>query len=160
MAAGDDIKLDFAGRGCRCYLGVADGFTVEPSFGSTATVTREHIGGLRGEKLKSGDLLPQCRREHAQYLYLAAHLAAALPGHGDPAGDTGLPAGAFQPPAAAAPVQPRLHRLRALRPHGLPPEGPAIACDIDGILSEGICFGAIQIPQTANPLCCSTTARP
>ena len=37
VAAGDDIKLDFAGRGCRCYLGVADGFTVEPSFGSTAS---------------------------------------------------------------------------------------------------------------------------
>jgi allophanate hydrolase subunit 2 len=31
-------------------------------------------------------------------------------------------------------------------------EGAAIACDIDGILSEGICFGAIQIPADGQPI--------
>ena len=31
-------------------------------------------------------------------------------------------------------------------------EGPAIACDIEGILSEGICFGAIQIPADGQPI--------
>jgi allophanate hydrolase subunit 2 len=31
-------------------------------------------------------------------------------------------------------------------------EGPAITCDIEGILSEGICFGAIQIPADGQPI--------
>jgi len=30
--------------------------------------------------------------------------------------------------------------------------GPAINCDIDGILSEGICYGAIQIPPDGQPI--------
>jgi allophanate hydrolase subunit 2 len=39
--AGDRISLEFANTGCRSYLGVADGFNIEPCFGSTATVMRE-----------------------------------------------------------------------------------------------------------------------
>ena len=31
-------------------------------------------------------------------------------------------------------------------------EGPAIHCDIEGILSEGICFGAIQVPADGQPI--------
>ena len=31
-------------------------------------------------------------------------------------------------------------------------EGPAIECDIEGILSEGICLGAIQIPADGQPI--------
>ena len=31
-------------------------------------------------------------------------------------------------------------------------EGPAIHCDIGGILSEGICFGAIQLPPDGQPI--------
>ena len=31
-------------------------------------------------------------------------------------------------------------------------EGPAITCEIDGILSEGICAGAIQIPPDGQPI--------
>ena len=57
-AAGDDIQLEFAEQGCRAYLGVADGFTIPPSFGSSATVMRENIGGLHGDKLHAGDELP------------------------------------------------------------------------------------------------------
>jgi len=57
VTAGDRVTLDFAESGCRAYLGVADGFEVAASFGSTATVVREHIGGLDGEKLSDGDIL-------------------------------------------------------------------------------------------------------
>ena len=31
-------------------------------------------------------------------------------------------------------------------------DGPAIDCDIEGILSEGICQGAIQIPADGQPI--------
>ena len=152
VAAGDDIKLDFAGRGCRCYLGVADGFTVEPSFGSTATVTREHIGGLRGEKLKTGDLLPCAAVSTRKCLYLAAHLQPhyqdmvtlrVIPGYQQAHFSRLQQRRLF---SHAYTVSERCDRM------GYRLEGPAIACDIDGILSEGICFGAIQIPSDGQPI--------
>jgi allophanate hydrolase subunit 2 len=31
-------------------------------------------------------------------------------------------------------------------------EGAEISCDIEGILSEGICFGAVQIPADGQPI--------
>jgi len=31
-------------------------------------------------------------------------------------------------------------------------EGPAVSCEIEGILSEGICYGAIQIPADGQPI--------
>ena len=58
VATGDEIKLGYSSQGCRSYLGVAGGFQISPSFGSSATVMREKIGGLRGEKLTANDRLP------------------------------------------------------------------------------------------------------
>ena len=31
-------------------------------------------------------------------------------------------------------------------------EGPAVRCELDGILSEGICPGAIQLPPDGQPI--------
>ena len=58
VKAGDIIKLGYASDGNRCYLAVQGGFDIEPSFGSSATVCRERLGGLSGEKLAVGDILP------------------------------------------------------------------------------------------------------
>ena len=58
VKAGDSIGIEFAEQGCRAYLGVAGGFQIPESFGSTATVVREKIGGLTGDKLQAGDQLP------------------------------------------------------------------------------------------------------
>lgn len=35
---------------------------------------------------------------------------------------------------------------------GIKLDGETIKADIDGIISEGICFGAIQIPQDGRPI--------
>ncbi|MCW8833960.1 MAG: allophanate hydrolase, partial [Colwellia sp.] len=57
VKAGDLIELGFASAGVRCYVAVVGGFTINESFGSTATVCREQIGGLAGDKLAQGDIL-------------------------------------------------------------------------------------------------------
>ena len=57
VKAGDQIEVGFSALGARGYLAVAGGFQVEHSFSSSATVTREGIGGLNGEKLQQGDYL-------------------------------------------------------------------------------------------------------
>lgn len=152
VAAGDDIRLEFAARGCRSYLGVADGFTVSPSFGSTATVVRERIGGLHGTSLRPGDVLPcapvTARKRHylpaaQQPHYQDRVTLRVIPGY-QQAHFSRLQQRLFF--SHAYTVSDRSDRM------GYRLEGPAIACDIEGILSEGICFGAIQVPADGQPI--------
>ena len=152
VTAGDTISLDFAENGCRSYLGVADGFIIEPEFGSTATVTRENIGGLRGDKLHAGDLLPcrtvsQRRRhylpmEHQPH-YDTTITVRVIPGYQQHHFSRLQQRRFF---SHAYTVSERCDRM------GYRLEGPVIDCDIEGILSEGICFGAIQVPADGQPI--------
>jgi biotin-dependent carboxylase-like uncharacterized protein len=152
VRAGDIVSLEFAEQGCRAYLGVAGGFHVEPSFGSTATVMREQIGGLNGGRLQAGDALP-CDRVAARsrrYLpvkqqphYQREVTVRVIPGY-QQAAFSRLQQRRFF--SHAYTVSERCDRM------GYRLEGPAIECGIDGILSEGICFGAIQIPADGQPI--------
>jgi len=58
IAAGSKLRIATATGGMRLYLAVRGGFQVNPMFSSTATVTREGIGGLAGTALQAGDFLP------------------------------------------------------------------------------------------------------
>ena len=152
VAAGDDIQLGFAATGCRSYLGVADGFSVKPNFGSTATVVREGIGGLNGTSLQAGDQLPCVQVRQRKRLYLPrAHqphyqhtvTVRVIPGY-QQAHFSRLQQRRFF--SHAYTVSERSDRM------GYRLEGPAIECELDGILSEGICAGAIQIPSDGQPI--------
>jgi biotin-dependent carboxylase-like uncharacterized protein len=152
VAAGDRISLDFASSGCRAYLGVADGFTVAPMFGSTATVVREGIGGITGEKLHSGDVLPCAQVTGRRQLYLHPTsqpryhdrvTVRVVPGYQQHQFSRLQQRRFF---SHAYTVSDRCDRM------GYRLEGAAIQCDIDGILSEGICFGAIQLPADGQPI--------
>ena len=152
VAAGDEIRLDFAQSGCRSYLGVAGGFLIKPSFGSTATVVRENIGGLAGDKLQAGDLLPCDETSDRKRFYLPAErqphyqnrvTVRVIPGYQQNHFSSIEQRRFF---SNAYTVSDRCDRM------GYRLEGPAIHCDIEGILSEGICFGAIQIPADGQPI--------
>ena len=152
IAAGDEIALDFAVRGTRSYLGVADGFHIAPSFGSTATVMRENVGGLSGEKLQGGDGPPCASTSQRKRYSLPAErqphyqdrvTVRVIPGY-QQAHFSRLEQRRFF--SHGYTVSERCDRM------GYRLEGPAINCDIDGILSEGICFGAIQIPADGQPI--------
>lgn len=54
----DVIELGFAKSGLRCYLAVAGGFKLPKDFGSNSTVLREKVGGIAGAALQSGQFLP------------------------------------------------------------------------------------------------------
>ena len=152
LEPGDIVQLGFAEAGCRAYLGVADGFNIEPSFGSTATVVREGIGGLNGGKLNAGDTLP-CAATHERHIrFLPTELqphyhdtvtVRVIPGY-QQANFSRLEQRRFF--SSAYQVSERCDRM------GYRLEGPAIHCDREGILSEGICHGAIQIPADGQPI--------
>jgi biotin-dependent carboxylase-like uncharacterized protein len=152
VQAGDDIALAFAEQGCRAYIGVAEGFTIAPSFGSSATVMRESIGGLHGDKLHAGDELPCPATSKRQHYYLPrAHqphyqneiTVRVIPGYQQHHFSRLQQRRFF---SHSYTVSDRCDRM------GYRLEGPAINCDIEGILSEGICFGAIQVPADGQPI--------
>ena len=152
VQAGDHISLGYGTDGCRSYLGVAGGFTVAPQFGSTATVVRERLGGLRGDKLAPGDVLPCARVDQQRRLQLPPDqrpryqqqlTVRVIPGYQQHHFNRLQQRRFF---SSAWTVSQRCDRM------GYRLEGTAIRCDIEGILSEGICFGAIQIPADGQPI--------
>lgn len=152
IEAGDRLALGFAEHGCRAYLGVAGGFDIPPSFGSSATVMRESIGGLTGDRLQTGDRLPCKASGDRRRLYLPERdrphyqdlvTVRVIPGYQQRHFSRYQQRRFF---SHAFEVSERCDRM------GYRLEGPAIHCDIDGILSEGICFGAIQVPADGQPI--------
>ena len=149
---GDQISIGFATSFCRAYLAVAGGFQVASQFGSTATVVREGIGGLNGGKLEAGNLLAcqPCANagcltlpESEQPAYSSDIIVRVIPGY-QQALFSQLQKRRFY--SGEYLVTDRADRM------GYRLEGPAIRYDIKGILSEGICMGAIQIPADGQPI--------
>lgn len=152
IKAGDKIEVSFSTQGTRAYLAVSGGFQVDHSFSSSATVTREGIGGFTGEKLQQGDYL-QCSpsNEHRGFRLPEAH----RPDYFD---DITLRVITGYQQQVFSDYQKRLffsseYKVtdRADR-MGYRLEGPKVKPSIDGILSEGICHGAIQIPADGQPI--------
>ena len=152
ISVGDIVKLGFAKEGLCAYLSVAGGFNIASQFGSSATVRRESIGGLNGGPLKIGDLLPCAEVGKIKPLQLAEHyrpsynrdtvLRVILGYQQD--NFSGYQQWLFFNSEYS--VSLKCDRM------GFRLEGAEIRCDINGILSEGICFGAIQIPADGQPI--------
>jgi len=149
---GDAIELGYVTSGTRAYLSVAGGFNIAPSFGSTATVVREKIGGLNGDKLQVGDHLPCASVALAQHYCLGSE---AQPRYGNSATLRVVPG--YQQDAFDATQQWRFYSSEYLVSDrcdrmGFRLEGEAIHSGMAGMLSEGICHGAIQIPADGQPI--------
>lgn len=152
LKSGDTLELGYSQNGCRAYIAVTGGFLVAPSFGSSSTVVRESLGGLNGQALKAGDVIdcsedPSTNRwsvpEEEQPQYSNAITLRVIPGYQQ---DT------FNP------VQQRLffHNTFEVSDRcdrmGYRLTGPQVKSSIEGILSEGICLGAIQVPADGQPI--------
>ena len=152
IRAGDELEIGYATQGTRSYLAVAGGFDIEPSFGSTSTVPREKVGGLAGDKLQADDFLP-CRPQ-----VLPQALCVPPGERPDYGADVTLRVvRGYQQSAFDATQQWRFfnseYRLtdRCDR-MGFRLEGENVHSNIVGMLSEGICHGAIQIPADGQPI--------
>ena len=152
ISAGDRLEIGFASRGTRAYLGVRGGFQVTPSFGSTATVVREGIGGLDGGKLEAGDRLPcpggrlegNCRLDESHRPeYRDEAVLRVVPGYQQQAFGTLSRWRFFNTEYR---LTDRCDRM------GFRLEGETVHSDMVGMLSEGICHGAVQIPADGQPI--------
>lgn len=156
LHAGDVLALGYSQNpepaGCRSYLAVSGGFQVTPVFGSTATVVREGIGGLSGGALQAGDCLP-CGTDTGSTLWSVpieerphypAHVTLrVIPGYQQQAFSNAQQQRFFQQTYT---VSERCDRM------GYRLTGAPVTATMDGILSEGICPGAIQLPADGQPI--------
>lgn len=150
---GDVLTFNQPAVGLRAYLAVKGGFACKPVLGSVATVMREGIGGLtsKGDKLKKGDTLNFEPFKH--------HVEKAVPTLAIPDyKQTDIPVIlAYQYESFS-----ELERAQFFSNDycvstnsdrmGYRLEGKAVTCDLNGITSEGIAYGSIQIPKDGQPI--------
>ena len=55
---GDTLKIDFCEEGARNYIGVQGGFDIPKVLGSYSTDIKSRLGGFEGRAIKRGDIIP------------------------------------------------------------------------------------------------------
>lgn len=149
---GDKLEVGFTSAGTRCYLAVCGGFDIAPSFGSSSTVLRERIGGINGDKLQAGDHLPCSGDKPGTHYRLAEK---DRPVYGDSARlrvVLGYQQAAFGPLQQWRFFNSDYRLSERCDRMGFRLEGETVHSDMTGMLSEGICHGAIQIPADGQPI--------
>ncbi|QUX94124.1 allophanate hydrolase [Marinomonas sp. CT5] len=150
---GDILAFQQPVWGLRAYLAVKGGFLCEPALGSVATVVREQIGGLtgKGDKLQKGDLLPYQANPHHEKRSVP-HLAIPNYGNKEIPVILGYQYQSFSTLERAHffssdyTVSSNSDRM------GYRLEGQEVHSNLKGIISEGIAYGAIQIPKDGQPI--------
>lgn len=150
---GDTVTFESPICGLRSYLAVIGGFEIDPKLGSVASVTREQIGGLRnGESLKVGDRLyfrSSIKQPHG------VTPTWAIPDYQAPL-ELGVMLGyqdkEFPNTELMTLLSCEYEVSQNIDRMGYRLTGAPIRCNRDGIVSEGIAYGAIQIPQDGQPI--------
>jgi 5-oxoprolinase (ATP-hydrolysing) subunit C len=153
MEAGQKLAIRPGDSGVWCYVAVAGRLDVPNVLGSTATHTRSHLGGISGRALQPGDILPIAdgrTREPAFATIAAPWLARGSNAIRIVLGpqDDYFTAQAIEA-FLAGPwrITPRSDRMAYLL------EGPRLAhAKGYNIVSDGIAFGAIQVPGEGQPV--------
>lgn len=154
VKTGDRLQFGFPRSGVRAYLAVAGGFVISPTFGSVATVVRERMGGLdgRGRPLQEGDCLPcaavECkmlRRVPPRFIpdYTGPLTVRVMEGQQRALFDDAEVSRFY-----ASEYRVSTHSDRM----GVRLDGPRLHPTVGGIVSEGIPFGAIQVPPSGQPI--------
>lgn len=163
LATGDELALGIFSRGLRAYIAVAGGIMVTPQFGSTATVLREGIGG---PKLQAGDVLPLASTAISSTFATASFATKRLASGNSiatrslPPENTSLTLRLLEGYQAALFSNSQRARFylnsytvtKQCDRMGYKLSGSAIACSSSQLLSEGISYGAVQIPPDGQPI--------
>ncbi len=149
LKKGDLLEFGFAKKGARIYFGVKGGFDIKQELGSNSVTIKENIG----TNLKSGDklrFLDNSFEEHNICLkkefippYEDNLTLRVILGYQENHFDKKQIENFFNQTYKISSQNNRMgYRL----------ESKPIKCKIEGIISEGISFGAIQIPKDGQPI--------
>ena len=153
VKTGDSVEMGFASGGCRSYLAVSGGIDVPVVMGSRSTNLKCHLGGYEGRPLKAGDVLTcsespivigHTRAGAAWKPYEESVTLRFVPG---PQDDMFAPEAIRTFEQASYRVNEKSDRM------GYRLDGPAIqAKGKTDIISDGIVFGSIQVPNDGKPI--------
>lgn len=155
VQAGQTLRFTGPKCGCRAYLAVSGGLDVPEVMGSRSTYMKAKIGGWHGRKLKKGDVLPLRAPGTEPKALENRALAPEFRGRSEytlrvvmgPQDDAFTPGGVSAFLSGVYTVTPEFDRM------GCRMEGPEIEHNGSAdILSDGIAFGAVQVPDSGQPI--------
>lgn len=155
VQAGQTLRFTGPKCGCRAYLAVSGGLDVPEVMGSRSTYMKAKIGGWHGRKLEKGDVLPLRAPETEPKALENRALAPEFRGRSEytlrvvmgPQDDAFTPGGVSAFLSGVYTVTPEFDRM------GCRMEGPEIEhVGSADILSDGIAFGAVQVPDSGQPI--------
>ena len=155
VKAGQTLRFGAPRAGCRAYIAFAGGLDIPLVMGSRSTYMKAAIGGFEGRKLQKGDALG-LRAPVAGYANL--HQRAIAPEFVPRPVYTlrvvlGPQDDAFTPEGVATFLGSEYTVTNEFDRMGCRMDGPAIQHKNGGdIISDGIAFGAIQVPGSGKPI--------
>ena len=156
VVPGDRVELGYARSGVRGYLAVNGGFQVSELFGSISTVPRERIGGLKGDgsALRAGDIV-RCKNSEVlpkQYLLPVSERPVIPEENLKVRIILGYQHESFEAATKKLFFASQYKVTKDSDRMGYRLSGPKIKSSLNGIVSEGICLGAIQVPTDGQPI--------
>ena len=152
LKKGDILKIGKIISGNWIYLAVKDGFNLTKELGSFSTTIKENIGGLDGNRLKIGDVLSFNKSKKLNKTFLKKELIpkyedelilrVVLSSQHKDFSKKELEKFFLNSYMVTNDFNRMAYKL----------QGDPIRCNIDGIVSEGISFGSIQIPKDGKPI--------
>ena len=149
---GDIVKIGKIKSGLRVYLGVKNGFNIPKEFKSNATTIKESLGGIDGHRLRKNQLLAYDSHNSS---YNARFKKELIPNY-----EKSLELRvvlSYQEDYFSSKEKERFFNStyevsNEFNRMGCKLKGEPIKCDKEEIISEGISFGAIQIPSNGQPI--------
>ena len=155
VEAGQVLKFTMPKTGCRAFIAFAGGLDIPEVMGSRSTYMKAKIGGLEGRKLQKDDVIgfraPKAELKNMNFRSMASEfvprkeytIRVVLGPQDDYFTDAGIQTFLSQVYTVTAEFDRMGCRL----------EGEAIAHKDGGdIISDGIAFGAIQVPSSGKPI--------
>lgn len=149
----DILSFGYASKGQFAYLAIAGGFQTPFSYGSFSTSIKEGLGGIDGRKLKSEDILlsieARCPMERRS---LEKEFIPTFPQEVTLRVVKGYQEKLFDAKAQEIFFNTSYMYKGEGDRMGYRLSGEKISSSVTGILTEPICFGAIQVPSHGEPI--------
>ncbi len=149
---GDRLKITKINQGQRVYLAVKNGFNILKEFGSNSTTIKESLGGIDGKQIKNADILDfdefdkivekRWHRENLPIYEKELRLRVLLSYQEE----------SFSREEKEKFFNSEFEITADFNRMACKLKGEAINSSLNGIVSEAIAFGSIQIPKDGQPI--------
>ncbi len=148
----DILKIGKIINGNWVYLAVFGGFNIEKEFGSNSTSIKENLGGLDGNRLQKGDILSFNKTEELNKTFLKKEFIPKYENELVLRVILSYQYKDFPKDEIEKFFSSDYFVTKDFNRMAFKLQGNKINCDIDGIISEAIAFGSIQIPKDGQPI--------